>query len=255
MGCHFLIQRIFPTQGLNPGLPHCRQPLYHVSHRERNAQYNAHDIHKTHSFLDSVLREWSGSRSPLESERRVEDNWIHWLQSQQRWKSGGKDRWKAGKILWKQTSELDESFHEGKFRIMDILLKIMFIVFRTKKERKGTNAWNRLPWWLSWYRICLHCGRTGFNPWVGKIPWRREQLPTLVFWPGEFHELYGPWGGKKWDMTEWLSLLEKQTELMGKMGMGGFIFRQLSHFIFPNAGPQIFFLKKNFGVCIHCLFW
>ena len=25
---------------------------------------------------------------------------------------------------------------------------------------------------------------------VGKIPWRRERLPTLVFWPGEFHELF-----------------------------------------------------------------
>ena len=29
----------------------------------------------------------------------------------------------------------------------------------------------------------------GFNPWVGKIPWRREWLPTPVFWPGEFHGL------------------------------------------------------------------
>ena len=27
----------------------------------------------------------------------------------------------------------------------------------------------------------------GFNPWVAQIPWRRERLPTLVFWPGEFH--------------------------------------------------------------------
>ena len=27
-------------------------------------------------------------------------------------------------------------------------------------------------------------------PWVEKIPWRRERLPTPVFWPGEFHELY-----------------------------------------------------------------
>ena len=27
-------------------------------------------------------------------------------------------------------------------------------------------------------------------PWVGKIPWRRERLPTPVFWPGEFHGLY-----------------------------------------------------------------
>ena len=34
---------------------------------------------------------------------------------------------------------------------------------------------------------CLQCRRPGFNPWVGKIPWRRERLPTLVFWPGEIH--------------------------------------------------------------------
>ena len=25
----------------------------------------------------------------------------------------------------------------------------------------------------------------GFDPWVGKIPWRRERLPTPVFWPGD----------------------------------------------------------------------
>ena len=28
VGCHFLLQGIFPTQGLNPGLPHYRQTLY-----------------------------------------------------------------------------------------------------------------------------------------------------------------------------------------------------------------------------------
>ena len=33
VGCHFLLQEIFPTQGLNPGLPHCRQMLYHLSHQ------------------------------------------------------------------------------------------------------------------------------------------------------------------------------------------------------------------------------
>ena len=31
MGCHFLLQGIFPTQGSNPGLLHCRQMLYHLS--------------------------------------------------------------------------------------------------------------------------------------------------------------------------------------------------------------------------------
>ena len=35
VGCHFLLQGIFPTQGLHPGLPRCRQTLYQLSHRER----------------------------------------------------------------------------------------------------------------------------------------------------------------------------------------------------------------------------
>ena len=40
---------------------------------------------------------------------------------------------------------------------------------------------------------------------VGKIPWRRERLPTPVFWPGEFHGLYRPWGHNESDTTERLS--------------------------------------------------
>ena len=32
-----------------------------------------------------------------------------------------------------------------------------------------------------WLRICLQCGRPEFDPWVGKIPWRRERLLTSVF--------------------------------------------------------------------------
>ena len=63
-----------------------------------------------------------------------------------------------------------------------------------------------LPLWLSWWRIHPQCGRPGFDPWVGKVPWRRERLPTPVFWPGEFHGLYSPWGPKESDMTERLSL-------------------------------------------------
>ena len=33
VGCHSLLQGIFPTQGSNPGLPHCRWILYHLSHQ------------------------------------------------------------------------------------------------------------------------------------------------------------------------------------------------------------------------------
>ena len=34
---------------------------------------------------------------------------------------------------------------------------------------------------------------------------RRERLPTIVFWPREYHGLYSPWGHKESDMTEQLS--------------------------------------------------
>ena len=32
------------------------------------------------------------------------------------------------------------------------------------------------------------CRRPGFDPWIWKMPWRREWQPTSVFLPGEFHE-------------------------------------------------------------------
>ena len=31
-----------------------------------------------------------------------------------------------------------------------------------------------LPWWLRQYRVCLQRRKHRVNPWVGKIPWRRE---------------------------------------------------------------------------------
>ena len=37
-------------------------------------------------------------------------------------------------------------------------------------------------------------------------PWRRERLPSPVFWPREFHGLHSPWDRKDPDMTEWFSL-------------------------------------------------
>jgi len=73
-------------------------------------------------------------------------------------------------------------------------------------------------------RIYPHCGRPRFNPWVGKIPWKREWLsipsshwewlpiPSShweslpVFLLGEFHGQrslmgYSPWCHKELDMT------------------------------------------------------
>ena len=43
------------------------------------------------------------------------------------------------------------------------------------------------------------------------IPWRRERLPTPIFWSGEFHGLYSPWGCKESHMTMRFSLLAEIT--------------------------------------------
>ena len=65
--------------------------------------------------------------------------------------------------------------------------------------------------------------RSGFDPWFGKILWKRERLPTPVFWPREFHGLYSSWGQKESDMAERLSL----------------------HFIFIYAFPNNLLRSKN----------
>ena len=46
-----------------------------------------------------------------------------------------------------------------------------------------------------------------FDPWVGKIPWRRSRQPTPVFLSGEAHGQrslagYSPWGCKESDTTK-----------------------------------------------------
>ena len=64
-----------------------------------------------------------------------------------------------------------------------------------------TSTPTGLPWWLRWQRICPQCRRPGFDPWVGKISWRREWLPTLAFLPGKFQAKrlahYSLWGCKE----------------------------------------------------------
>ena len=55
-------------------------------------------------------------------------------------------------------------------------------------------------------RTHLQCRRPEFDPWVGKIPWRRKRQPTSVFVPRKSHGQrtlagYGSWVTKELDMT------------------------------------------------------
>ena len=75
-------------------------------------------------------------------------------------------------------------------------ISVMYIPTVQRTTLKG------LPWWLRGWRICLRCKRAGFDPWAGKIPWRRKWQPTPAFVPGESHGQrslagYGPWGLKE----------------------------------------------------------
>ena len=75
---------------------------------------------------------------------------------------------------------------------------------------------------------------------MGKIPWRREWLPTPVFLPGEFHgqkSLVGycsPWGCKRSDTTEWLTL-SLSSDVLGARGLR--LPEHICCFI-PLLGPQ-----------------
>ena len=62
-----------------------------------------------------------------------------------------------------------------------------------------------LPWWLSGKDSACQYRRgkrPWFDPWVGKIPWRKKWQPTPVFLPGKSHGQrslvgYGPWGHER----------------------------------------------------------
>ena len=90
-----------------------------------------------------------------------------------------------------------------------------------------------LPSWLSGKESTCQWGRCGFDPWVGKILWRRKWQPTPVFLPGEFHGQrtlagYSPLGCRSQTRLKWLSV--------------------------HNIGYMHFFFCKV-RVSIHIIFW
>ena len=71
-----------------------------------------------------------------------------------------------------------------------------------------------LPHLLSGKEPTRQCRSYRFDPWVGKIPWRRIWQPTPVFLPGEFHGQrslagYGPWGCKSTG-RDWVTKQQQQ---------------------------------------------
>ena len=63
--------------------------------------------------------------------------------------------------------------------------------------------------------------RRGFDPWVGKIQWRRKWQPIPVLLPGEYHGQrrladYSPQGHKELDTSEWLSTHAQEVKCLAR---------------------------------------
>ena len=75
-------------------------------------------------------------------------------------------------------------------------------------------------------------GDPGFDPWVGKIPWRRKQQPTPVFLPGESHGQrslvgYSPRGHKESGTTELTDAQAARIGVLNKRVRNNAPWRQL----------------------------
>ena len=79
-----------------------------------------------------------------------------------------------------------------------------------------------LSWWHSGQESVCQCMRHGFDPWVGKLPWRRKRQCTTACLPGKScgqRSLvgYSPWGCKKSNTTEPLTHILPQTPLPSRL--------------------------------------
>ena len=82
--------------------------------------------------------------------------------------------------------------------------------YRNRRVLWMSLHWQSFPGGASGKELtcqCRRCKRHGFDPWVGKIPWRRAWQPTPVFSPRESLEQrslagYNPWVRKESDMAE-----------------------------------------------------
>ena len=94
-------------------------------------------------------------------------------------------------IIWQSHQtvlKLTSSFHANLIAFLEANTDISLVYI---------FSW--LPWWPSGKEPACQCRRLMFNPWVGKIPWRRKWQPTPVFLPGKSHGQRSLAGYSPWD--------------------------------------------------------
>ena len=102
-------------------------------------------------------------------------------------------------------------------------LQTVFFAFASRSRYMQVSLFHKY-----YCTICV-CFEPRFQPWVGKILWKRERLPTLVFWTQEFPGLYSPWDGKESDRTEGKRKKKKEKKSL----YADYIFHQIHRRIIP----------------------
>ena len=133
VGCHSFLQGIFPTQGSNSGLLHCRQILYHLSHQGSSCVFILLDkmrhtniffkvyLSKTQFKLGRVKPEVVG-RAPL-----IEAGGKTFL---------GKRQKQSKEIIWLAAASVGVFFEKVKLAVCDWLsLGFSFLTFRHFRHR------------------------------------------------------------------------------------------------------------------------
>ena len=87
VGCHALLQGIFPTQGPNPGLLHCRQILYRLSHQgsPRILEWVAYPLSRGTSWPrnQTLVSCIAGRLFTISATREAQwiNEWVHYFMS------------------------------------------------------------------------------------------------------------------------------------------------------------------------------
>ena len=115
--------------------------------------------------------------------------------------------------IWPQTGEFSVIISLNKLSISSLSL-----FFSWHPHNLQSVSFDGDPW-IMWASLVAQTvkslptmqERPGFDPWVGKIPWRRKWQPTPIFLTGKSHGQrslmgYNPWGHTELDTTEQLTV-------------------------------------------------